>query len=44
MKKSLPLHSQIRNEAYNTNKHSADNGSNERQANDLWQELHKTIL
>ena len=30
MKKSLPLHSQIRNEAYNTNKHSADNGSNER--------------
>ena len=30
MKKSLPLHSQIRNEAYNTNKHSGDNGSNER--------------
>ena len=30
MKKSLPLHSQIRNEAYNTNKHSVDNGSNER--------------
>ena len=28
--KSVPLHSQIRNEAYNTNKHSADNGSNER--------------
>ena len=30
MKKSLPLHSQIRNEAYNTNKYGADNGSNER--------------
>ena len=28
--KSVPLHSQIRNEAYNTNKHGADNGSNER--------------
>ena len=30
MKKSLPFHSQIRNEAYNINKHSVDNGSNER--------------
>ena len=30
MKKSLPLHSQIRNEAYNTNKHSVDNGSNDK--------------
>ena len=31
MKKSLPLHSQIRNEAYNTNKHGADNGLNDKQ-------------
>ena len=29
-KKSLPLHSQIRNEAYNTNKHNVSNAPNER--------------
>ena len=30
-KKSLPLHSQIRNETYNANKHNVSNGLNERQ-------------